>query len=206
MAMRRKLTKSEYVLSALFAFVAAFPLATSPSGRSFDVAPLATVANRDFLKLIETQRLNDRVFADVERLCRKKTAQNPDTVCPDINDAKSVRLFLQGHSLKAKTVVTGSVIMMSGAALDPVDSILDLADSQRAMLRRFHRVGTCPQGLDAIIPGFQNVCEEEIRGLPHMIRRMVEKRVPQTGMLQEDDDGTRMNMRIEMFDGARPDR
>lgn len=39
--MRRTLTKTEYVLSALFAFVAAFPLATSSGGLWFSVEPLA---------------------------------------------------------------------------------------------------------------------------------------------------------------------
>lgn len=56
--MRRKLTKNEYMLSALFAFVAAFPLATSADGRWFNVEPLASITSssvdNDFLEVTGT--------------------------------------------------------------------------------------------------------------------------------------------------------
>lgn len=41
--MRRPLTTQEYVLSALFALIAAFPLATAADGRWFSVEPLASL-------------------------------------------------------------------------------------------------------------------------------------------------------------------
>ena len=42
---KRTLKKHEYVLLALFAFVAAFPLATSVTGASFDEQPTAFVTS-----------------------------------------------------------------------------------------------------------------------------------------------------------------
>lgn len=165
--MRRPLTKTEYILSALFAMIAAFPLATATEGEWLDIQPIASLTQRERLQIVEDQRAQDRLIMQVREECEERVREHPDALCPDVNDRRAVRLFLRGRDI-APDAGTGSAIeeTETGALRMPIIRVLDLGDSERAMLRRFRRNGRCPANLDIVFPGFQRLCSKEVREAP----------------------------------------
>lgn len=149
----RRLTKKEYVLAGIFAFIAAYPLATADEGAfGLNILPpigsLVSVDRGDVNRDDRNTYLRER--AQVMRVCTNRLQNDPETVCPDMNDPTAVRVFLRGLPTVHKAA-TGSIA-------DTL-TILDLTETQRGLMRRLIRVRTCPDTLDDILPGFLELCE-----------------------------------------------
>jgi hypothetical protein len=149
----RRLTKKEYVLAGVFAFIAAFPLATASNG-AFTVdllPPLASVVGRrDVMELRSERHEFQRQRAKVMEICDKRANTDADVECPDMNDPAAISRFMRG--LESLEPDTGTGVT------EAVISIFDLSDHQRGTLRRFERLRTCPETLNDILPGFYELC------------------------------------------------
>lgn len=196
----RKLKKHEYVLLGIFLFVAGFPLATATDGWSFDVVPLGSVLTpHQVLEIRENQVEVRRANAKVRRLCMKRVGEDATVECPDINNAVEVERFLLGKPLREEAATETGVMVRALR-------MTDLGQSETAMLRRFKRAGNCPQGLDAIIPGFNALCIETIGTAVPMLEDIVRVRAFERESREDAAINPTLNMRLEMFKGARPDR
>lgn len=168
--MRRKLTKNEYVLSAIFAFIAAFPLATSADGQWFGIEPLASLTQRERMQIADDRRDQARLIAQVRAECEKRMKQDPETTCPNVNDTALVRRFLRGQDIAPVSGSGSTERTQSGSVRTPILDVLDLSPYEQSLLRRFRRNGSCPANLDNVLPGFQRLCAKEVRQAPHMLR------------------------------------
>jgi hypothetical protein len=142
----RRLTKREYVLAGVFAFIAAFPLVTATDGaHNVDILPplASIVGRREVMELRNERNLFQREKAKMLEAC-----ENREEECPNINDIGAVRRFLRGlPPIVASTGATNSML-----------TILELTDYQQGILRRFGRIRTCPETLNDILPGFYELC------------------------------------------------
>ncbi len=150
----RRLTKKEYVLAGVFAFIAAFPLATASDGVfSVEILPplASVVGRREVMELRNERNLFQREKAKLLETCENRAQKNPDIVCPDINDTNAVRRFMRGLPFMVHPAAgTGTVEL--------VNTVFDLTENQRGILRRFERLRTCPETLNDILPGFYELC------------------------------------------------
>ncbi len=149
----RRLTKKEYVLAGVFAFIAAFPIATATDGAfAVDLLPplASVVGRREVIELRSERHEFQRERTKVMEVCANRAKTDPDVECPDLNDPAAVRRFMRGlvpFEPETGTGVTEAVI-----------SIFDLSEHQRGTLRRFERLRTCPEALNEILPGFYELC------------------------------------------------
>ncbi len=149
----RRLTKKEYVLAGVFAFIAAFPLATSTDGAfAVDLLPplASVVGRREVMELRNERNVLQRQRSKIMEVCENRAQTNPDVECPDINDSEAVRRFMRGLVPFTPDTDTG--------ATKAIISIFDLSENQRGTLRRFERLRTCPETLNDILPGFYELC------------------------------------------------
>jgi len=165
----RTTKKSHYVLSGVLAIVAAFPLATDlalPSG-GFDLgASLLTEVQQKAKGNQDENNEKRRLVREIQKVCRERSATNPEVRCPDVNDSKAVTLFLRS----GKVVEVHSAATDSGSTVKTLLPMDELSDKQRLMLRRFQRAGTCPEGLRDYTAGFYELCVESLKHTKPRVR------------------------------------
>jgi hypothetical protein len=153
--MKRQFTTREYVLGGIFSLLAAFPLVTSTS---FAV-PLEGNVTGDAVRRAFDDRADQsklrRMRWSVMRDCAQREAAGETDVCPDVNDVDALVDYW-----------TPAVREAAPADEAIAASIGDLGDADLHLLRRARRTGACPDGLDALVPGFQALCEKTVEDSP----------------------------------------
>lgn len=149
--MKRTYTTREYVLGGLFSLMAAFPLVTATG---IDVPLEGRLVGGELADTIgdkENQSALRRMRWSILRDCAQREALGEENACPDVNDYDAMVRYWHPEGNEAP-VAEESVDM----------SIEDLGDYEAHILRRAQRVGQCPAELDALVPGFQELCKKKV--------------------------------------------
>lgn len=148
--MQHKFTTREYVLAGAFALMAAFPLVTDAS---LDV-PLAGSVTGDAVRRAYHDRAAQsqlrRMRWSVLKDCAQREAAGEEGACPDVNDVRALYDYWTPavHEAAPEEAITASME--------------DLGDFEKGVLRKAGRIGACPANLDALVPGFQELCERTV--------------------------------------------
>lgn len=138
-------------------------------------------------RLLYRRQYNEKVLAE----CQRRVTAGETIECPNINDIDAIREFLSSDPVEVVDHSAGVTITKD-----------DLDDQQLALLRRLQRVGSCPDTLDSIMPGFYELCVQTVgssgeRGtMQRLLQGIPQSSPPEpTWTLQE---------RIEQSRAARP--
>lgn len=89
-----------------------------------------------------------RTYQSVLKVCNDRDGVVEGMVCPDVNDTKAVKVFLNDAPAEH--------------AAAPVQDILrlnDLSSEDRELLDRYTGRGACPMRLRTFMPGFYELCQ-----------------------------------------------
>lgn len=141
--MTQKRPAHQYILGGFLALVAAFPLATGSVGDT----PLAGSVQGVHGEQAERAQADRANQSRLQRLrwTVMDECQREGTECPDPSDVEALRNYGKDE--------------VHEAAPDVISVIDLLGDYERAILRRSIRSGQCPEGLDGIVLGFQELCD-----------------------------------------------
>jgi|GEM_PF-4715243 len=149
--MKRTYTTREYVLGGLFSLMAMFPLVTATG---IDVPLEGRLIKGDLADAIgskDDQSALRRMRWSIMRDCAQRESLGEQNICPDAKDYDAMIRYWEPEGNDAP-VAEASVDM----------SIEDLGDYEAHILRRAQRIGQCPTELDALVPGFQELCEKKV--------------------------------------------
>ncbi len=150
--MRRKYSNRECVLGGLFALLAAFPLVTSSD---LDVPLAGSVSQETINRAYDDQASQSvlrRMRWTILRDCAQREALGEANVCPDMNDTEALRNYWNAPAEEEEISANEAI----GASIE------DLGSYETHILRRARRNGQCPEGLDALVPGFQELCDRTV--------------------------------------------
>ena len=101
-----------------------------------------------------------------------KQGYDPETLTkPNINFRSSVIFYTAGRYLKLKPSTADIEESTTETASVPMITAEDLSETQRATLRRFERIGQCPDSLMDYIPGFYELCKKVVLTTDNSQRR-----------------------------------
>lgn len=155
------------------------------------------LVNGDVMHLRSAHLMRMRAFKPVFERCEEFMGDGKEIFCPDINDAKGARKFLDDED---------GVMEEEHAAAAPLLRMEDLNDQHMAVLRRMAKVGHCnEEQLNAIVDGLYDLCIALVgqageRGqMQRLLNRVIDPpRAEQTWTLEEY---------LKAFGGkTRPDR
>jgi|GEM_PF-6583328 len=175
----KQLKKSQYVMIGAVALIALFPLATSVDGDSFDIELPASVSMRQATMNQAEFRMQRREYSKVREVCLERAKKDETVECPDFNDPFGVRKFLQTQE---KVEIGESEAMDEGNIML---HLVDLDSYQRGLLRRYHRVNSCPESLNGVLPGFYELCLSYISQMHPKFRGLINDRANAARMKQE---------------------
>jgi len=129
--------------------------------------------------------------------------------CPDINDPLLFDDFVAQSKKPKATPAQPLNVEEAGFSTTPVVEVpllnrRELRSKDRSLLRRFARVGVCPETLQDYLPGFYELCLSIVKDSPRSKIRMglLNEKAAQGGSAPLPS----LRLRFETFGKARPDR
>jgi hypothetical protein len=105
-----------------------------------------------------TQHVRDYVKA--LEICGQRVLAGEELTCPTINDHEGIKAMLKGEDTTMHSAAEEeSSSSASSEESITVPALSDLPAGTRSMIRRYQRLGTCPENLTAAGEGVLELCE-----------------------------------------------